>query len=252
MSIGFPESEKYGMADEDISSLTRALKHNRSVTGLDLSGNDCGETGYRSILKMVLDISSIKATLESNTRLCELDLPKESDFTDVSDSDSDGYGSEYKSLDGFEEIREWIHSMTYLDHAGTSQKELVIKTHLVTRARRQLCEMKGVDYSYDSLFAEIPPCILPELFSTMWTNPADMDPLLALVATVTSWTSLVDRRLMVETTLERNRAQAKQLNDKVKRLNERNAELEEKLKDIASSGSNDRLSGSKRPHGQLM
>ena len=79
-----------------------------------------------------------------------------------------------------------------------------------------------------------------------------MDPLLALVATVTSWTSLVDRRLMVETTLERNRAQAKQLNDKVKRLNERNAELEEKLKDIASSGSNDRLSGSKRPHGQLM
>ena len=34
-----------GMADEDISSLTRALKHNRSVTGLDLRGNDCGEAG---------------------------------------------------------------------------------------------------------------------------------------------------------------------------------------------------------------
>ena len=51
--------------------------------------------------------------------------------------------------------------------------------------------------------------------------PADMDPLLALVATVTSWTLLVDKRLMVKTTLERNRAQDKQLNDKGSKRTER-------------------------------
>ena len=32
-----------GMADEDISSLTQALKLNRSILGLYLSGNDCGK-----------------------------------------------------------------------------------------------------------------------------------------------------------------------------------------------------------------
>ena len=84
--------------------------------------------------------------------------------------------------------------------------------------RRQLCEIQGLDYSYDSLFAEIPHCILPELFATLHEDPGEMDhemdPLRALVATVSSWTSLVDRRLMAETTLEGNRAQVKQLNER--------------------------------------
>ena len=86
-----------------------------------------------------------------------------------------------------------------------------------------------------------------------------MDPLRALVATVASWTSLVDRRLMVETALERNRvqvvrnrAEVEKLNDMFKRLNDRSAELEEELKYKESSSSNDGLSGTKRPHGQLM
>ena len=246
---------KTGMADDDISLITRALKRNRSVEELDLSENDCGEEGYRSILKMMVDISSIKATFESNTFLCDIMLPEEND-----ESDSDGYGSEYNSRDGFEEIRNWIHRIASLNYRGTSLKERVIRTHLETRVRRQLCEMQGVDYSYDSLFAEIPPCVLPELFATLGAkNPAAMDPLRALVATVASWTSLVDRRLMVETALERNRvqvvrnrAEVEKLNDMFKRLNDRSAELEEELKYKELSSSNDGLSGKKRPHGQLM
>ena len=130
-----------------------------------------------------------------------------------------------------------------------SPRERITQTHLKNCNRRQLCEMQGVDYSYDSIFAEIPPCVLPELFTLMWTDPGMMDPVRALVATVASWSSLVDRRLMVETTLEVNRAQVKQLNDTVKqmndtvkqlndtakRLDDRNADLEEKLKETESS-----------------
>ena len=205
-----------GMADDDISSLTRALKHNRSVEEVCLRGNDCGEAGYRSILKMLLDISSIKATIQSNTCLLIIDLHKENDTRDDYDSDSDA--SEYNPRDGFEEIREWIYSVLECTTYRMSLKERIKWSHLRTWIRRQLCEMQGVDYSYDSLFAEIPPCILPELFSLMWTDPGMMDPFRALVATVASWTSLVDRRLMVETTLERNRAQVEQLNDTVKQM----------------------------------
>ena len=73
-----------------------------------MKGNDCGEAGYRSILKIVLDISSIKATIESNTCLHRIALPKESEFRYDHDSGSDG--SEYNSRDGFEEIRWWIRS----------------------------------------------------------------------------------------------------------------------------------------------
>jgi len=108
-----------GMADEDISSLTRALKHNRSVIGLHLTGNACGAAGYRSILKMLVDISSIEATLESNTCLREIKLPKENDanpFYDQYDSDSDG--SEYYSRDGFEEVRNWIKSVLRWNRYG--------------------------------------------------------------------------------------------------------------------------------------
>jgi len=249
-----------GMADEDISSLTQALKLNRSILGLYLSGNDCGEAGYRSILKMLLDISSIKATIESNTRLHRIALPIESDYRDEYASDfSDSDASEYYARDGYEEIRKWIHSVLDWNFDQKSPRERIIETHLNARNRRQLCEMQGVDYSYDSLFAEIPPCAMPELFATLGEDPGEMDPLRALVATVASWTSLVDRRLMVESTLERNRAQVerngalvKQLNDTTKQLNGRNEELEEKLKDIESSNIDDRLSGSKRPYGQLM
>ena len=230
------------MADEDIAHLTQALQHNRSVRWLDLEGNICGEAGYRSILKMVVDISSIKATLESNTGLCEIDLPGDHDEYY---SDSDGYGSEYNARDEFQEIRNLIHRMMSSNKLQRSPRQRVMQTQLDIRTRRQLCEMQGVDYIYGSLFAEIPQYVLPELFSTMGTDPAVMDPLRAIVATVASWTSLVDGRLMVETALERNRALVRQ-------LNERNAELEEKLKVIASSGGNDRLSGSKRPFGQLM
>ena len=196
---------------------------------------------------MLLDISTIKATLASNTCLCEIHLPQENDFSDEYDSDLDSDASEYNTRDGFEEIRKWIHTaLNWNRDGGISPRLRVKRTQLKTRARRELCKMQGVEYSYGSLFAEIPPCVLPELLSTLGAkNPVPMDPLRALVATVSSWTSLVDRRLMVESALERNRAL-------VKRLNERNAELEEKLKDIASSGSNDRLSGSKRPHGQLV
>ena len=231
-----------GMADEDISSITRALKHNRSVIGLQLNYNDCGDAGYRSILMMVLDISSIKATLASNTWLHEIGLPKENDDRNESNSDSDTDASVYYSRDGFEEIRDRIHTVLCWNRYEMSPKLRVKWTHLNTRARRQLCKMQGVDYSYDSLFAEIPPCILPELFAILWDDPEEMDPLRALVATVASWTSLVDSRLMVESTLERNRAL-------VRRLNERNVELEEKLKDIASNCSSDRLWRSKCPGG---
>ena len=232
-----------GMTDEDISSLTQALKFNRSVTHLYLSGNDCGEAGYRSILKMVVDISSIEATLESNTCLHKITLPKENDYRCDSDSDSDE--SEYNTRDGFEEIRICIHNFVYLNHYAKSLKERVMETHLNTQDRRQLSEMQGVDYSYGSLFTEIPTCVLPELFAILWEDPKRMDPFRALVATVTDWTSLVDRRLMVESTLERNRALIKQ-------LAERNLELEARLKDIELSSSDNVLSGSKRTHGQVM
>ena len=239
-----------GMEDEDISSLARALEHNRSIIRLQLEGNTCGATGYMSILKTVLDISTIKATLESNTCLHGIRLPKENAFNlghlDGLNSDSDE--NEYISRDGFEAIRNWIHSVLRWNRSEMSPRVRMLHSHLNTRNRRQLCEMQGVDYSYDSLFAEIHPCLLPELFATLGEDPADMDPIRALIATVASWTSLVDRRLMVEATLEKNRAQVKQLNDTAKQLNDRNEELEEKLKDIDSSNNDDRLSGSKRPY----
>ncbi|EJK61214.1 hypothetical protein THAOC_18338, partial [Thalassiosira oceanica] len=232
-----------GMTDEDIQLLARALKSNRSVSHLNLYGNYCGEAGYRSILKTVLDMSSIKATLGSNTCLHEIVLPKENDYRYESESDSDA--SEYNTRDGFEEIRNCIHLLTAFNSRGPSPKERVVQTHLKTQKRKILSANQGIDYSFGSLFAEIPTCVLPELFAILWQDPDEMDPFRALVATVNDWTSLVDRRLMVQSALERNRALIKQ-------LAERNLELEAKLKGIELSSSNSVLSGSKRTHGQVM
>ena len=223
-----------GMTDEDISSLAQALKFNRSVAHLYLSGNDCDEAGYRSILKMLIDISSIKATLESNTCLLGIVLPKENDYIYGSDSDSDV--SENNTRDGFEEIRRWIHLIVAVWNVEEkSPRERIKESQLNTRNRRRLCEMQGVDYSYSSIFAEIPTCILPELFASLWEDPDKMDPFRALVDTVSSWTSLVDRRLMVEATLERNRALVEQLSETVRRLSERNLDLEETLKFMSTA-----------------
>ena len=124
------------MADEDISSLTRALEHNRSVEGLFLSDNDCGEAGYRSILKTIINISSIKATIQSNTCLRGIDLPKENNTRDEYDSDSDE--SDYNARDGYEEIRDQIHSVLRWNRLEIIPRERIIQTHLNTRNHRML------------------------------------------------------------------------------------------------------------------
>jgi len=60
--------------DEDIEILANSLKRNTTLTNLCLTGNKITDIGYRTILELLNDVSSIENTYNSNHTLLDLFL----------------------------------------------------------------------------------------------------------------------------------------------------------------------------------
>eukprot|EP00985_Skeletonema_marinoi_P014096 scaffold7078_cov148-Skeletonema_marinoi.AAC.3 len=141
--------------DEGVDILVDSLQNNTSLTSFDLRKNDgISDQGKKSLLKLVIDISSITATLHSNHTLT---------FLDVEDMNPDG------SLDADDEIQRHIYEATEINstYEGGSNpeaagREKVIQTQLHSEKRAALCRLQGVDHS---VFSEIDPLHLPEILS---------------------------------------------------------------------------------------
>ena len=123
--------------DEGVEILTNALRSNTSLTGLDLRGNvDISDQGQTMLLKLVNDISSIEATLQSNHKL---------EFI-FSGADLDRH----------------IRLAMKINKGNRSNleagREKVVWTQLHSETRAQLAEIQGVNHS---LYSEINPLHLP-------------------------------------------------------------------------------------------
>jgi hypothetical protein len=104
------------------------------------------------LLKLVNDISSIKATLQSNHTLQCLYL---------NDIDKD------ELLDADDKIQMHIDAatrinMNYVSNSEAAGRQKVIASHLQSQNRAALCRLQEVDYS---VYSEIDPLHLPEVFS---------------------------------------------------------------------------------------
>ena len=197
--------------DECVSILVDALRDNTSLVRLDL-----GELSRKSetmLLKLVNDISTIEATLQSNHTLKYFYLESAPYFTD-------------------EVIGHYINLATDINIQNESPeaagREKLIRTQLHCLRRAQLSEIQGVGQSVSS---EIEPHLLPEFLSLVGQCHGQGDVFAALKASIAGVISIVNRKQSVKKQLAHCASHLESIKQQLAfysaRSNELSAELEE-------------------------
>jgi hypothetical protein len=166
------------ISDEEVAVLVDALKNNTSLDTLELSGNvDISTEGKIMLLKLVNDISSIKATLQSNHTLRRLHVTS---FDD--------------------EILKHINAATLINtrhkiNPKSAGREKVIQAQLHSVKRAELVDLQGVNRS---LFSEINPLHLPEVLSLIGRRHGRGELFVALKATIIGLLSTVNMKQCIQ------------------------------------------------------
>jgi hypothetical protein len=162
--------------DEGVDILVDALQNNTSLTTLNLKRNDeISKQGQILLLKLVNDISSIKATLQSNRTLKSLSL---------------------EILDADEEIQTHIDMATYINTKNKRNPEAagrkkMIQTQLNSGRRAEFAALQGIDHS---LYSEIDPLHLPEVLSLVGQHHGQGELHVALRSSIAGVISTVNRK----------------------------------------------------------
>mmetsp|Transcript_1201 Transcript_1201/g.1927 ORF Transcript_1201/g.1927 Transcript_1201/m.1927 type:complete len:472 (-) Transcript_1201:24-1439(-) len=133
--------------DEGISILANALRTNTSLSLMNLQDNEgIMIEGMKPVLKLLNDISSIKATLQSNHTLFSMTFNDSFENTDIAT-----------------EIRRVLQiNGDNLDNPDMTGKLKVIHTQLDSKQRAEMCRLQGVQNSGKPL-TEFGPLLLPEV-----------------------------------------------------------------------------------------
>ncbi len=160
--------------DEGVSILVNALQSNITLTSLSLTGNiGISKLGKIRLLKLVNDISSIKATLESNHTLRNIGL-------ELYDEDS-----------RMCEIVALIRKAEYINNFCNAAEAKVIRSQLHSESRAELAKMQGLSYS---LYSEINPLHLPEVLALVGRHHGQEELYMALKSSIAELTSTVNRK----------------------------------------------------------
>jgi hypothetical protein len=174
--------------DEGVAILVNALQSNTQLEELSLINNEgISVEGAKLCLRLVNDISSIKATLQSNRTLCVLAVD-DIDYSDY-DYDDDGVISQIQ-----------VHINNALDintHKGSEAagREKVVLTQLHSGKRAKLANFLGVDRS---LYSEINPLHLPEVLSLVGRHHGQGELYAALKSSIAGVISAVNRKEFIQ------------------------------------------------------
>ena len=181
------------IGDEGGEILANSLQHNSTLADLYLvgDGNDITEAGgWVAFLKLVNDITSLKSTYRSNHTLRELYLPSFS-------------GWKSTKLNKYMELALSINE----EHQGdinAAGRAKIIAMQLNKEARKELCDLQGVEYSYTSLFGEIDPILLPELFALTSLEYGQSELYCMLIATAADLATIIDTKAMLKAIIAKN------------------------------------------------
>ena len=140
--------ENTGIGDDEAGILAISLKRNTKLEMLALQENNITKKGLSVFLKLLVDVSSIENTYNSNHTLssCIIDAhdaslrDAQTLLNRISDDNKDRYN--------------------LLTNKGRTK---VIEYQLNSRRRKKLCEAQGIDYSSGNIFADIEPILLPNI-----------------------------------------------------------------------------------------
>ena len=200
--------------DDGVEILADALQNNTSLTALGLVGNDgISKHGMTILLKLVNDVSSINATLQSNHTLRNL-LVKEIN---------------HNEFDPHEEIQTHVNVATEINGNSGSDpeaagKEKVIQTLLHSMKRSQLCRLQGIDRS---LYSEIDPLHLPEVLSLIAQRHGEGELYAAVLSSIMTLCSTMNREKCIQQERDYHAAKAAEHIAKVEELDKELASIKE-------------------------
>ena len=183
--------------DNGVEILVSALQNNKSLKSLDLEFNyGISKQGQVMLLKLVNDISSIEATLQSNHTLR---------YHYVLDMDADS--DRQSHFDLFRKIN--VDDASSHEAAG---RKKVIQTQLHSATRAKLAKMQGVNHS---VYSEIDPLHLPEVLALVGRHHGQGELYIALKSSIAELTSTVNRKECLKQQRDYHLAKAKQLESEI-------------------------------------
>jgi len=174
-----------GIDDEGAELLASSLENNTKLRVLDLDDNNITERGYIAILKIVVDVSSIENTYNSNNTLsCEFDNARASNTMKLINCAC------------------WENRVCSTPRAAGRAK--VIRSQLNSQNRKELCELQGIEYIPGSIFANVEPVLLPDILALIcWHGHGRSELYRALVLTAPDLLSCIDRKALIKDTFTR-------------------------------------------------
>jgi len=182
-----------GINDEGAELLANSLKQNTTLKKLHLSSNNgITEKGCKAFLKLLLGVSpTIESTYKSNHTLTECSL------IGIYDEN---------------EIHTLIKDACQMNRISSNPgRSKVIKYQLNSQYRKKLCELQGIEYSVNNIFADIEPILLPRILSLIGDRHSQSELYTALIPTAPDLLSYIDHKAMLTEVLVRNAARATSL-----------------------------------------
>jgi len=169
-----------GIDDEGAEILVDSLKHNKKLKRIFLKGNEMRDRGYRAFLKLLIDISSIQNTFNSNRTLeqCLLTLSDDNNI-----------------------IQTWIDRICcgQTDVDGDVGDAKIITYQLNSQYRKELCHLQGVEYrSTGNLLANIEPVLLPKILVWIGRSHGQSEMYTALQSLAPDLMSFVDTKALLK------------------------------------------------------
>jgi len=221
-----------GLGDQEAKIIANSLKHNTKLETLYLGDNKkITEEGYKTFLKLLVDISSIDNTYDSNHTLTECKL------IDNYDENED----EHK-------IHAKIAKACSVNITRTNPgRSKVITYQLKRQNRKKLCGLQGIEYSPDNIFADIEPALLPKILALIGERHGQSELYTALIPAAPDLLSYIDRKALINKEMESVEARGVALKDeyaafianhkrKMANLNDKKADLSSRLALIDSGG----------------
>jgi len=205
-----------GMGDEDAELLATSLENNTKLHSLYLYDNSITKRGYKAFLQLLVDVSSIENTYNSNHTLNSLNLT----------APVQGVDSTWTHVES-----SILINKLYTHSAGRAK---IIKYQLNSNNRKELCCLQGIEYSAGSNFADIEPALLPRILALIGEEHGQSEFYAALIPMVPDLMSCVDTTGMMKDLMVKNAARD---NDLVVQI----AELTRQR--VALFTKNDQLSG---------
>ena len=180
--------------DAGVAHLANALQYNASLTGLFLQENQgISKDGKIMMLKLVNDISSVKATLQSNHTLQTIYL----DNGNIADR----------------LVQNQIYEATRINercnsNAEAAGREKMIQFQLHSDRRSTLAELQKV---HQSVYSEISPIYLPELLSLVGPSHGQGELFAAVKSSIAVLMSIVNRKKRIKVARDYFLARAEQL-----------------------------------------